>query len=55
MSEGSAVENVKKEVQALETQLGILEDLKTPEEGAEEFVKFVVKTNELSHRAHWRL
>lgn len=46
MSEGSAVENVKKEVQALETQLQVLEGLKTPQEGAEEFVKFVVKTNE---------
>ena len=46
MSEGSAIENVKKEVKALETQLQVLEGLKTPEEGAEEFVKFVVKTNE---------
>ena len=46
MSEGSAVENVKKEVQALETQLELLKGLKSPEEGASEFVDFVMKTNE---------
>ena len=46
MSGGSAIENVRKEVEALETQLEILQSLKTPEEGASEFVDFVMKTNE---------
>ena len=46
MSEGSAAHNVRKEVAALQAQLQVLEGLKTPEEGAEEFVQFVMKTNE---------
>ena len=54
MSEGSAIENVKKEVKALETQLQVLEGLKTPEEGAEEFVKFG-QTNEPFSPPHWNV
>ena len=46
MSGGNAVENIQKELEALETQLEILQSLKTPEEGASEFVDFVMKTNE---------
>ena len=46
MSESTAVDNVRKEVAALQAQVQVLEGLKTPQEGAEEFVKFVMKTNE---------